>query len=152
VIQRRTGGRIDAHADQPAKQKVAREARGPCARNFLVRGMICGSYPSLLTVTVMSALRLATTTHGVTQVVGTLSPETSAVAPDGVLEMEMFSVVPRVTRRATNTRRRECGSQQQPDHWIIPLRPPRPSRNLRLKASHWFRPPAHIASRKRSPY
>jgi hypothetical protein len=97
VIQRRTGGRIDAHADQPAKQKVAREARGPCARNFLVRGMICGSYPSLLTVTVMSALRLATTTHGVTQVVGTLSPETSAVAPDGVLEMEMFSVVPRVT-------------------------------------------------------
>ena len=59
--------------------------------------MICGSYPSLLTVTVMSALRLATTTHGVTQVVGTLSPETSAVAPDGVLEMEMFSVVPRVT-------------------------------------------------------
>jgi len=91
VIQRRTGGRIDAHADQPAKQKVAREARGPCARNFLVRGMICGSYPSLLTVTVMSALRLATTTHGVTQVVGTSSPETSAVAPDGVLEMEMFS-------------------------------------------------------------
>ncbi|WP_334420555.1 MULTISPECIES: hypothetical protein [unclassified Bradyrhizobium] len=40
---------------------------------------------------------MATTTHGVTQAVGTSSPDTSAVAPDGVLEMEMFSVVPRVT-------------------------------------------------------
>jgi hypothetical protein len=48
-------------------------------------------------VTVMSALRLATTTHGVTQLVGASSPETSATAPEGVLEIEMFSVVPRVT-------------------------------------------------------
>ena len=97
MIQRRTGDRIDAHADHPAKQKVAGEARGPVPGISLVRGIICGSYPSLLTVTVMSALRLAMTTQGVTQVVGTSSPVTSAVAPDGVLEMEMFSVVPRVT-------------------------------------------------------
>jgi hypothetical protein len=40
---------------------------------------------------------LAWTTHGVTQAVGISSPDTSAVAPAGVLEMEMFSVVPRVT-------------------------------------------------------
>jgi hypothetical protein len=33
----------------------------------------------------------------VTQAVGTSSPVTSAVAPAGVLEMEIFSVVPRVT-------------------------------------------------------
>jgi hypothetical protein len=33
----------------------------------------------------------------VTQAVGLSSPETSAVAPAGVLEIEMFSVVPRVT-------------------------------------------------------
>ena len=59
--------------------------------------MTCCSYPSLLTVTVMSALRLATTTHGVTQAVGLSSPDSSAVAPAGVLEMEIFSVVPRVT-------------------------------------------------------
>ena len=51
----------------------------------------------MVTVTVMSALRLATTTQGVTQVVGLSSPDSSAVAPAGVLEMEMFSVVPRVT-------------------------------------------------------
>jgi hypothetical protein len=50
-----------------------------------------------LIVTVMSALRFATTTQGVMQAVGISSPDTSAVAPDGVLEMEMFSVVPRVT-------------------------------------------------------
>ncbi len=59
--------------------------------------MTCGSYPSLVTVTVMSALRLATTTQGVTQAVGLSSPDSSAVAPAGVLEMEIFSVVPRVT-------------------------------------------------------
>ena len=63
----------------------------------MVSGITCGSYPSLLTVTVMSALRLATTTHGVTQAVGLSSPDSSAVAPAGVLEMEIFSVVPRVT-------------------------------------------------------
>jgi hypothetical protein len=34
---------------------------------------------------------------GVTQAVGISSPEISAVAPAGVVEMEMFSVVPRVT-------------------------------------------------------
>jgi hypothetical protein len=33
----------------------------------------------------------------VRHVVGISSPETSAVAPAGVLEMEIFSVVPRVT-------------------------------------------------------
>jgi hypothetical protein len=45
----------------------------------------------------MSALRFARIAHGVTQAVGTSSPVISAVAPAGVLEMEMFSVVPRVT-------------------------------------------------------
>jgi hypothetical protein len=40
---------------------------------------------------------LAWTTHGVTQAVGISSPDISAIAPAGVLEMEMFSVVPRVT-------------------------------------------------------
>lgn len=45
----------------------------------------------------MSALRLATTAHGVVQVVGTSSPLTTASAPEGVDEMLMFSVVPRVT-------------------------------------------------------
>jgi hypothetical protein len=63
----------------------------------LVSGITCGSYPSLVTVTVMSALRLATTTQGVTQAVGLSSPDSSAVAPAGVLEIEIFSVVPRVT-------------------------------------------------------
>jgi hypothetical protein len=57
--------------------------------------MVCGTYPSLLMVTVMSALRFAWTT--VTQAIGESSPDTSAVAPDGVVEIEMFSVVPRVT-------------------------------------------------------
>lgn len=42
-------------------------------------------------------MRLACTTHGVTQVVGASSPETFAVAPGGVDAMEMLSVVPRVT-------------------------------------------------------
>jgi hypothetical protein len=45
----------------------------------------------------MSALRFACTTHGVTQAVGISSPDISAVAPAGVVEIEMFSVVPRVT-------------------------------------------------------
>ncbi len=57
--------------------------------------MTCGSYPSLLTVTVMSALRFTTTTQGVTQEVGLSSPDNSAVAPGGVDEIEIFSVVPR---------------------------------------------------------
>jgi hypothetical protein len=35
-------------------------------------------------VTEISALRSATTAHGVTQVVGTSSPETIGSAPDGV--------------------------------------------------------------------
>src|SRR4051812_9375741 len=48
-------------------------------------------------VTVMSALRLATTTQGVTQVVGLSSPDSSAVAPEGVDIIEIFSVVPRDT-------------------------------------------------------
>src|SRR3954469_9980706 len=44
----------------------------------------------------MSALRLAWTTQGVTQAVGTSSPETVASAPDGVDAIEICSVVPRV--------------------------------------------------------
>jgi hypothetical protein len=45
----------------------------------------------------MSALRFAWTTQGVTQAVGASSPEISAVAPEGVVAIEIFSVVPRVT-------------------------------------------------------
>jgi hypothetical protein len=80
----------------PAKTLPANPA-APVPGISLVRGMICGSYPSLLIVTVMSALRFACTTHGVTQAVGISRPDISAVAPAGVVEIEMFSVVPRVT-------------------------------------------------------
>jgi hypothetical protein len=45
----------------------------------------------------MSAFRFAWTTQGVTQAVGISSPDISAVAPAGVVAMEIFSVVPRVT-------------------------------------------------------
>ena len=45
----------------------------------------------------MSALRFATTEQGVVQVVGTSSPLMTASAPEGVDEMAIFSVVPRVT-------------------------------------------------------
>jgi hypothetical protein len=45
----------------------------------------------------MSAFRFAWTAQGVTQAVGISSPDISAVAPDGDVAMEMFSVVPRVT-------------------------------------------------------
>jgi hypothetical protein len=45
----------------------------------------------------MSALRLTTTEQGVVQVVGTSIPLTIASTPDGVDEMLIFSVVPRVT-------------------------------------------------------
>ena len=48
-------------------------------------------------VTEISALRSATTAHGVTQVVGTSSPETIAAAPDGVDAILIVSVVPRAT-------------------------------------------------------
>jgi len=48
-------------------------------------------------VTVMSAFRFAWTTQGVTQAAGISNPDISAVAPAGVVAMEMFSVVPRVT-------------------------------------------------------
>jgi hypothetical protein len=48
-------------------------------------------------VTVISALRLATTTQGVTQAVGLSSPDNSAFAPGGVDAIEIFSVVPRLT-------------------------------------------------------
>src|SRR6478736_5220909 len=81
----------------PPSRRLPAKPAAPVPGISLVSGIICGSYPSLLTVTVMSALRLATTTHGVTQEVGTSSPDTSATAPDGVVEIEMFSVVPRVT-------------------------------------------------------
>ena len=45
----------------------------------------------------MSALRLTTTAQGVVQVVGTSIPLTIASTPDGVDEMLIFSIVPRVT-------------------------------------------------------
>src|SRR5664279_4935505 len=48
-------------------------------------------------VTVISALRFATTTQGVTQAVGLSSPDNSAFAPGGVDAIEIFSVVPRLT-------------------------------------------------------
>jgi hypothetical protein len=80
----------------PIKTLPAKPA-APAPGISLVRGTTCGSYPSLLKVTVMSALRFACTTQGVTQAIGLSRPDISAVAPAGVLEMEMFSVVPRVT-------------------------------------------------------
>jgi len=52
----------------------------------------------------ISAFRLATTAQGVTQAVGTSSPDMTASAPEGVDEMLMFSVVPRVTDAQTPTR------------------------------------------------
>src|SRR3569833_628286 len=48
-------------------------------------------------VTELSALRLATNAHGVTQVVGTSSPVTIASAPEGVDATLIVSVVPRAT-------------------------------------------------------
>lgn len=45
----------------------------------------------------MSAFRLTTTAQGVVQVVGTSNPLTMASTPEGVDEMLIFSVVPRVT-------------------------------------------------------
>ena len=80
----------------PARMLPANPAAPEPGISF-VRGMICGSYPSLLIVTMISALRFARTTQGVTQAVGISSPEISAVAPAGVVAIEMFSVVPRVT-------------------------------------------------------
>jgi hypothetical protein len=91
----RAGDGIHTHADQAAGQNIARESCGPGAGNFL--GERDDLRPSLLIVTVMSALRFACTTHGVTQAVGISRPDISAVAPAGVVEIEMFSVVPRVT-------------------------------------------------------
>lgn len=97
VILRRTGRGVHAHAGiRPPARILPAKPAAPRAGNFLVSGITCVSNPSLVTVTVMSALRFATTTQGVTQDVGLSSPDSSAMAP-GVLEMEMFSVVPRVT-------------------------------------------------------
>ena len=45
----------------------------------------------------MSALRFTITAQGVTQAVGTSNPAMSACAPEGVDEIDKFSVVPRVT-------------------------------------------------------
>src|ERR1700687_4071368 len=45
----------------------------------------------------MSAFRFAMIAHGVMQAVGTSRPVIVASAPDGVDEMLMFSLVPRVT-------------------------------------------------------
>src|SRR3954468_18765368 len=81
----------------PPTRRLPAKPAAPAPGISLVSGMTCGSYPSLVTVTVMSALRLATTTQGVTQAVGLSNPDSSAVAPAGVLEIEIFSVVPRVT-------------------------------------------------------
>lgn len=97
VIHRRTGGGIHTHADQPAEQNVARKTNRSGAGNILGERNDLRLVASLLIVTVISALRLATTTQGVTQAVGLSSPDSSAVAPAGVDAMEIFSVVPRVT-------------------------------------------------------
>src|SRR5450756_3119820 len=80
----------------PARRLPANPA-APVPGTSLVSGITCGSYPSLLMATVMSAFRLAWTTQGVTQAVGISSPDISAVAPAGVVAIEMFSVVHRTT-------------------------------------------------------
>jgi len=97
VIGRSAGCGVHAHSDKPAKQEIAGEPGGARTWDSLVNCTICGSYPSFWKVMEISALRLATTAHGVVQVVGTSSPLTMASAPDGVDAMLMFSVVPRVT-------------------------------------------------------
>jgi hypothetical protein len=63
----------------------------------------------------MSAFRFATTTQGVTQAVGISSPDISAVAPAGVVAIEMFSVVPRVTD-AQPTHGNAIAAAKQSDH------------------------------------
>src|SRR5829696_1987537 len=79
----------------PPRMTLPAKPAAPVGGTSLISGITCGSYPSLLMVTVISALRLATTTQGVTQEVGLLSPDNSAVAPGGVDTIEIFSVVPR---------------------------------------------------------
>ena len=117
------------------RRRPSRPARraGRCRRSLphrrpgisLVSGTTCGSYPSLLTVTVMSALRLATTTQGVTQAVGLSSPDNSAVAPGGVDAIEMFSVVPRVTDAQPTHGNATAAANSSPDHWIFSPSPPK---------------------------
>jgi len=88
---------VHAHSNHPPSRTLPAKPAAPVPGISFVRGIVCGSYPSLLTVTAMSAFRLAWTTQGVTQAVGMSSPDISAVAPEGVVEIEMFSVVTRVT-------------------------------------------------------
>jgi hypothetical protein len=65
-----------------------------------------------------------------TQAVGTSSPAMSACAPDGVDEVDEFSVVPRVTDVQPRGAERH---DSQNAHLLNP-RPQTPKRNLRSKA------------------
>lgn len=93
----RRGGSIDAHADDTAEQKISGEAGGPGGRYVPAERHDLRFIAFLLEGDRNVGVRLTTTEHGVVQVVGTSIPLTTASTPDGVDEMLMFSVVPRVT-------------------------------------------------------
>jgi hypothetical protein len=97
VVLRRTRDGIHAHADQAARQNIARESRRSGAGNFLGQRDNLRLIPLLVDGNGDVGVALCLYTQGVTQAVGISSPEMSAVAPAGVVAMEMFSVVPRVT-------------------------------------------------------
>jgi hypothetical protein len=137
VILRRAGGGIDAHAIKPPARRFPANPAAPEPGISLVSAIICGSYPSLLIVTVISALRFAWTTQGVTQAVGMSSPEISAVAPAGVVAMEIFSVVPRVTDAQPIHGNTIAAAKS---NLIIGCPPIEPSRNHRVKARARSRP------------
>jgi hypothetical protein len=83
----------------------------------------------------MSALRFARTTQGVTQAVGVSSPEISAVAPEGVVAMEIFSVVPRVTdAQPTHGNAIAAAKSSLIIRFFLSLSS-QPSNNLKVKAS-----------------
>jgi hypothetical protein len=92
----------------------------------------------------MSALRFAWTTQGVTQAVGMSSPEISAVAPAGVVEMEIFSVVPRVTDAQPRRGNAIAAAKNSLDHWIVFPRPMELSCSLRMKARGCSRPMTNV--------
>ena len=97
MILRRAGSGIHAHADQAAGQKVACESRGSGARNLLRKGDDLWLISLLVDRNDDVGVTLYLNDAGVMQAVGISSPEISAVAPAGVVAIEIFSVVPRVT-------------------------------------------------------
>src|SRR5260370_6249168 len=109
----------------------------PVAGTSFVNWTTSGSKPSLAKLTVMSALRLATMAQGVTHAVGTSRPEMVASAPDGVDEMLIFSVVPRVTDAQPTPRR----APRLPKHALIDLPKPggiQPQPEGEINSNRWL--------------